>query len=142
MSFGIFDSGSNTMNMKTLLLTLTAFFIIIILQHKASVQTGRVVHIAKLEIDPAQLDSYTAALKEHIQTAIKVEPGVLTLHAVADKNNPAHLTVFEIYADTAAYKAHLQSPHFKKYKTGTRDMVKSLELIDVVPLALATKEKL
>ncbi|MEO3403873.1 putative quinol monooxygenase [Mucilaginibacter sp. CAU 1740] len=130
--------------MRALLLTLiTVFVMILSLQNvSAQQQTGQVVHIAKLEIDPAQLDSYTAALKEHIQTAIKVEPGVLTLHAVADKSNPAHITVFEIYADTAAYKAHLQSPHFKKYKTGTKDMVKSLELIDVTPIELAAKEKL
>ncbi|AYL93939.1 putative quinol monooxygenase [Mucilaginibacter celer] len=129
--------------MKALILTLTTVFVMILAQQNVSAQqAARVVHIAKLEIDPAQLGSYTAALKEHIQTAIKVEPGVLTLHAVAEKGNPAHITVFEIYADTAAYKAHLQSPHFKKYKTGTKDMVKSLELIDVTPIVLGAKEKL
>jgi quinol monooxygenase YgiN len=139
---GIFDNISNPVNMKALLLTLATAFVMIVSQQNVSAQqTGQVVHIAKLEIDPAQLNNYTAALKEHIQTAIKVEPGVLTLHAVADKSNPAHITVFEIYADTAAYKAHLQSPHFKKYKTGTKDMVKSLELIDVTPIVLGTKEK-
>jgi quinol monooxygenase YgiN len=100
-----------------------------------------VVHLAKLQIDPVQLESYKAALKEHIETAVRVEPGVLTLYAVSDKDNPASITVFEIYADTAAYKSHLQSPHFKKYKSTTKDMVKSLELIDVTPIALGAKPK-
>ena len=45
-----------------------------------------------------------------------------------------HITILEIYADTTAYKAHLQTPHFIKYKTGTKDMVKSLELVATVPL--------
>ena len=100
------------------------------------------VHIAKLQIDPAQLEAYNAALKQHAETAVRVEPGVLTLYAVADKNDPTHITVFEIYADTAAYKSHLQSPHFLKYKSTVKDMVKSLELEEVVPVALASKQKL
>ena len=49
------------------------------------------------------------------------------------------MTVFEIYADAAAYKAHLLTPHFLKYKTTTRDMVKSLELTETIPIALETK---
>ena len=100
------------------------------------------VHIAKLQIDPAKLEAYNAALKEHAETAVRVEPGVLTLYAVADKNDPTHITVFEIYADTAAYKSHLQSPHFLKYKSTIKDMVKSLELEEVIPVALASKQKL
>ena len=98
-----------------------------------------VVRIAKLQIDSAQLENYKAALKEHAETAVRVEPGVITLYAVYEKNNPTHVTVFEIYADTAAYKAHLLTPHFLKYKTTTRDMVKSLELTETIPIALETK---
>src|SRR4051794_30469758 len=97
-------------------------------------ESKRVVQFAKLQIDPAQLDNYKAALKEGVETALRVEPGVLTLYAMADKENPAHITLLEIYADEDAYKAHLQTPHFLKYKTGTKDMVKSLELIRVIPL--------
>jgi quinol monooxygenase YgiN len=100
-----------------------------------------VVRIAKLQIDSAQLENYKAALKEHAETAVRVEPGVLTLYAVYEKNNPTHVTVFEIYANQDAYKAHLQTPHFIKYKTSTKDMVKSLELVETVPIALETKFK-
>jgi quinol monooxygenase YgiN len=100
-----------------------------------------VVRIAKLQIDSAQLENYKTALKEHAETAVRVEPGVLTLYAVYEKNNPTHVTVFEIYANQDAYKAHLQSVHFIKYKTSTKDMVKSLELIETVPIALETKYK-
>jgi len=100
-----------------------------------------VVRIARLRIDSAQLDNYKAALKEHAETAIRVEPGVLTLYAVYEKNDPTHVTVFEIYAGPDAYQAHLQTPHFMKYKTTTKNMVKSLELIETVPIALESKFK-
>lgn len=102
-------------------------------------QNGLVVRIAKLQIDSAQLENYKAALKEHAETAVRVEPGVLTLYAVYDKNKPTHVTVFEIYASQEAYQAHLKTAHFIKYKSSTKDMVKSLELVETVPIALETK---
>lgn len=58
-----------------------------------------------------------------------------------EKENPTHLTILEIYADTDAYQAHLQTPHFIKYKTGTKEMVKSLELVETVPLLPGLKIK-
>jgi len=100
-----------------------------------------IVRIAKLQIDPVQLESYKVALKEQIETAVRMEPGVLTLYAVYEKANPTHVTVFEIYANTDAYTAHLETAHFKKYKTITKEMVKSLELVETVPIALAAKPK-
>jgi quinol monooxygenase YgiN len=100
-----------------------------------------VVRIAKLEIDPAQLDAYKMALKEHAEIAVRVEPGVLNLYAVYEKERPTHVTVFEIYASADAYQFHLQTPHFKRYKSTTKDMVRSLELTEVSPIALETKYK-
>jgi quinol monooxygenase YgiN len=49
--------------------------------------------------------------------------------------------VFEIYADENAYRAHLETPHFKKYKTNTLEMVKSLELVETVPILVGAKAK-
>ena len=55
----------------------------------------------------------------------------MTYDAVADKSSPTDITILEIYADTAAYKAHITTANFKKYKETVKDMVKSLELVDV-----------
>lgn len=100
-----------------------------------------VVRIAKLVIDSAQLDAYKMLLKEHAEIAVKKEPGVLTLYAVYDKEKPDHVTVFEIYASKEAYQAHLLTVHFLKYKSGTKNMVKSLELVETLPIALESKFK-
>ena len=99
------------------------------------------VRIAQIEIDPAQLESYKAIAKEQIETAIRVEPGVFTLYAVAEQDNPTRVVVFEIYADLEAYRAHIETPHFRKYKAETQDMVKSLKLVDMVPIVLGVKAK-
>jgi quinol monooxygenase YgiN len=97
------------------------------------------VRIAELEIDPAQLEVYRAALKEEIAASIRVEPGVLTLYAVSVKDHPTQIRIFETYADQAAYEAHLQTSHFQKYKRETQGMVKSLQLIETDPILLGAK---
>ena len=102
---------------------------------------NHMVRLAKLVIDSTRLDSYKALLKEEIETSVRLEPGVLTLYAVSEKNNPNHITILEIYADTTAYKAHLQTPHFIKYKNGSKEMVTSLELVETVPLVPGMKIK-
>lgn len=99
------------------------------------------VRVAEIEIDPAQLEAYKAAVKEQIEAAVRLEPGVLALYSVADKDNPALVFVFEMYADPDAYKAHLETAHFKKYKVATQDMVKSLKLRDTVPILLGGKSR-
>jgi quinol monooxygenase YgiN len=130
------------MNAKQLL-TLGAASLATLLCRGALAQEVSVnyVQIAEIEIDPAQLESYEAAVKEHIDTAIRLEPGVLVLYAVSEKDNPTRVRVFEVYASTDAYKAHLEAPHFKKYKTMTEKMVKSLRLVQTTPIALAAKPR-
>ena len=98
-----------------------------------------VVRLAELEIDPAQLEPYKAALREEIQTSIQAEPGVLRLYAVSVKEHPAQIRLFEMYASAAAYEAHIQSAHFKKYKAETEGMVKSLTLVETEPILLGSK---
>jgi quinol monooxygenase YgiN len=100
---------------------------------------GQYVQVAEIEIDPAQLDAYRAAVQEQIDAAIRKEPGVLVLYAVSEKDNPTHVRVFEIYRDRNAYEAHLGSDHFKKYKTTTEKMVKSLKLVQTTPIMLGAK---
>ena len=94
-------------------------------------EKNHMFRIAKIQVDPAQLDKYKIALKEQMNTAIRIEPGVLSYYAVSDKKDPSHIIIFETYADSTAYKAHIQAPHFKKYKETVQHMVTSLEVIDV-----------
>lgn len=116
-------------------LTLTLVAMTLLLSERTHGQEKRqMVRLAKIVVDPAQLEQYKAILKEEAEASVRIEPGVLTLYAVSEKENPTHFTILEIYADSAAYRAHLQTPHFIRYKTGTKDMVKSLELVETTPL--------
>lgn len=103
--------------------------------------TAELVRISRITVDPTRLDSYKTYLKEEIEASMRLEPGVLTLYAVSEKEHPNKIIILEIYADQDAYKSHIQTPHFQKYKQGTLDMVQELELIDTVPLIEGLKIK-
>jgi quinol monooxygenase YgiN len=109
--------------------------------HPRTPMTDRtpIVRLAELQIDPKQLEAYLALLREEIEASVRLEPGVLTLNAVALKDAPDHIRLMEIYADQDAYDAHLRSAHFAKYKTATAAMVKSLTLLETTPIALRSK---
>lgn len=99
------------------------------------------IRLADIEVDPARREAFIAAVKDEMDESVRVEPGVLALYAVAEKDSPSRLKFFEIYADEAAYNAHLQSPHFRKYRATTEPMVRSRALTETVPIQLSSKEQ-
>ena len=101
----------------------------------------RIVRLAQIEVYPGKLDAYLAFAKEVGTVSMATEPGVVGLFSMQDKTQPCKVYILEVYADQAAYQAHLQTAHFKKYKEGTADMVKSLQLIDTNPMVYAKLSK-
>jgi len=99
------------------------------------------VRLSLIKINADYLNSYNSLLKEEIESSMALEPGVLVLYAVAEKEHPNHITILEIYADEEAYLSHLKTPHFQKYKESTLKMIQSLELIDTKPLIPGLKIK-
>lgn len=98
-----------------------------------------VVRMAEIEIDPTHLEAYRRLLAEEIEASVRLENGVLALNAVAIKGSPEKIRILEIYANQTAYEAHLQTPHFLKYKESVAGMVTSLTLIEVEPVMMRSK---
>ena len=90
-----------------------------------------IIRIAELTIAHDSLEEYLDILKEESEASVRLEPGVLCIYPMYEKENPSRIRLLEIYRDQKAYEEHLNSPHFKKYKSSTQDMVESLELIDM-----------
>ena len=98
-----------------------------------------IVRLSKIEVYPQYLDEYMQYAVEVGEISLRTEPGVLTMYAVQDKENPCLVTILETYASKEAYEKHIASKHFQKYKQGTLHMVKSLQLCDQTPLNPANK---
>jgi quinol monooxygenase YgiN len=99
------------------------------------------VQEAEIEIDPTQLENFKIAITAQIEAAIRVEPGVVALYAVCEIDHPSRIRVFEIYRDSDAYKSHLETAHFKRYKAATEKMVRSLKLLQTTPIMLGAKAR-
>lgn len=93
-----------------------------------------IVRLSKIKVNPDYLDEYMKYAMEVGTVSLQTELGVLTMYAVADKEDPSNITILETYANQEAYKQHIASDHFQKYKQGTLHMVDSLILDDVTPL--------
>lgn len=98
-----------------------------------------IVRLSKIEVYPQFLDEYMKYATEVGEVSLRTEPGVLTMYAVGEKENPCRVTILETYASREAYEKHIASEHFRKYKQGTLHMVKSLVLSDQTPLNPANK---
>lgn len=97
---------------------------------KLPMQADGIVRLSIVEVFPEYHEDYIEMAVEVGETSLMTEPGVLTMYAVAEKDNPNIITILETYASQEAYESHIASSHFQKYKQGTLHMVKELRLLD------------
>jgi quinol monooxygenase YgiN len=93
-----------------------------------------IIRISEIGIDSVYLNEYIRILKEESEASVRLEPGVISIYPMFQKEDPTEIRILEIYANKKAYESHLQTPHFKIYKTSTLKMVKSLKLIEMKPI--------
>ncbi len=93
-----------------------------------------VVRIAEIEVYPEWLEAYLAAAGTVGAESVAKEPGVICIFPMQKKESPTSIRIVEIYRSEEAYRAHLATPHFRKYKEGTPHMIKSLKLVPMQPL--------
>lgn len=113
----------------------------IIKNESSKAEGSNFVRLSKIRVKADMLGEYNSMLKEEIEASMALENGVLVLYAVSSNDDPSEVYILEIYADKIAYESHLNTPHFKKYKQGTLNMVEHLELLDVNPLIPGLKIK-
>lgn len=98
-----------------------------------------IIRLSKVEVYPAYLNDYMKFATEVGEISLRTEPGVLTMYAMQEKDNPCYITILETYASQEAYRKHIASPHFQKYKQGTLHMVRHLILSDQTVLNPANR---
>ena len=100
------------------------------------------IRISEIGIDSVYLNEYIRILKEESEASVRLEPGVISIYPMFQKENPTEIRILEIYANKKAYESHLQTPHFKTYKSSTLKMVKTLKLVDMEPIDINAMPKI
>lgn len=106
---------------------------------KLPMSADGIIRLSRVEVEPAYLDEYMKFAVEVGEISLRTEPGVLTMYAVQENDNPCIITILETYASQEAYRSHIASDHFRKYKQGTLHMVKNLQLLDQTELNPSNK---
>lgn len=60
--------------------------------------TDGIVRLSKIEVYPQYLGAYMKYATEVGEVSLRTEPGVLTMYAVGEKENPCKVTILETYA--------------------------------------------
>jgi autoinducer 2-degrading protein len=69
----------------------------------------------KLKVKRDSIDKFMAAVQENGKAARETEPGCKTFDILVDAKDPTSMMLYEVYTNEAAFEAHQQTPHFKKY---------------------------
>jgi len=96
-----------------------------------SQQSDMLIRMSEIEVYPEFSKEYNMILTEEADASMKLEPGVIAIFPMYEKEKPNQIRILEMYATWEAYQSHLKTPHFIKYKTSTLKMIKSLKLIDM-----------
>lgn len=105
------------------------------MSHATTMTDRAIMRIADIEIDERYADAFMKAARDVAEASVTREPGVICLLPMRLNDNPNHVRVVEVYRDSAAYQAHLLTPHFQTYKRITTPWVKSLVLHDGTQIA-------
>jgi len=127
--------NQKTMNVQKIGLPILLLFSLNILfgqeSHLDSDKGEMMIRMAEIEIDSSYIDEYIALLKEESEASVRLEPGVICIYPMFQKEDSTQIRLLEIYANRETYESHLRTPHFKHYKETTLKMVKDLKLIDM-----------
>jgi (4S)-4-hydroxy-5-phosphonooxypentane-2,3-dione isomerase len=91
-------------------------------QRVAAQSPGMYVNAVDLDIVPAEHDNFVAAIKENGAATAK-EPGCRRFDILNLSSDPNHFFLYEVFDNEAAFKAHRETDHFKKYIATTGKMV-------------------
>ena len=77
----------------------------------------------EFEIDPERLEAFLPLMTENAASSVRDEPGCRQFDVCQDPEAANRIFLYEIYDDRAAFEAHLETPHFKRFDAAVSPMV-------------------
>jgi autoinducer 2-degrading protein len=109
-------------------------------QRVSAQSAAPIVNAIDLDIAPAEIDKFLAAIKENGAASVK-EPGCREFNIMVSATDPNHVFLFEVYDNDAAAQAHRTTEHFKKYAATTAKMVTARNVRPMKSIAFNLKAR-
>src|SRR5512135_3450162 len=94
-----------------------------------------VVHV-DVAVAAGQVDAFLEATEANA-AASREEPGVLRFDVLADRSDPQHVVLVEVYRDAAAAAAHKETAHYVTWRDTVAPMMArprtSVQFVNVSP---------
>jgi len=86
------------------------------------------------DIEPGQMDAFLPLMHAQATNSLVGEPGCHRFDVCTDGEIAARVFLYELYADRAAFDAHLSTDHFKAFDAAVKDMItaKQVSIFDTV----------
>jgi|TARA_B100000809_G_scaffold158069_1_gene155365 autoinducer 2-degrading protein len=75
-----------------------------------------------VNVHPEHVDAFIAAGPGDAEGSVRDEPGCFRFDIMQDQEIPHRFYLYEVYADEAAFQAHLETPHFLEWKSTVEEM--------------------
>lgn len=106
-----------------------------------SAHAAPVFNLFELGVQPTQTARYNQIGEHNIRTSVAREQGTLAMYSVIAKDAPQYNYMVEIYADDAAYQAHLKSTPYQTFiKASPEILTDHKKRIALVPQFLGDKK--
>lgn len=92
--------------------------------------------LLKTRLKPGSFDAFMDAMGVNAVASVRDEPGCLTFDVLRDRSDADLLWLYEVYADEAAFEAHMRTPHFLASRPLVEPLIESQEVIEADLLAL------
>ena len=77
----------------------------------------------EFEISPDSWKQFLPLMLQNARASARDEKGCRQFDVCAPPDGSPRVFLYEVYDDEAAFKAHLDTPHFKSFAEGTKAMI-------------------
>lgn len=79
------------------------------------------VLMVTLHVQPEHRAAFLESMLDDARGSVLDEPGCLRFDVLQDAKDPNTLYLYEAYRDEQAFQAHLQAPHFLRWRDTVKD---------------------
>ncbi len=84
--------------------------------------------VVTFQIKPENMDEFMPLMVQNAATSLAIEPGCHQFDIATDPERPEEVFLYEVYADSGAFQAHLASAHFKTFDAAVAPMIAEKEI--------------
>lgn len=74
-----------------------------------------------IRIQPEHREAFMESMLDDARGSVADEPGCLRFDVLQDSQDPNTIHLYEAYRDQEAFNAHLQAPHFIRWRDTVKD---------------------